>query len=161
MTTTKKVLICSGAALVLGGAAYYKYAKDNLDFKSNGVSITGITAGRAEIGIGFLVSSKIGIGFTITDIAFDIYSGGVIIGSGKLPAPVYISGNSSVPIQVNVTLDLGQVENLLGHALSSLITGGNGLTSYIQGNAKVVINAALLSFFTVNIPFSENYQLSL
>lgn len=160
--SAKRILIYAGAGLAIGSAGYYIYAKSNIDFKPNGITVAGLpNNGILSLGVQFLVTSRLPVDITVTSLAFNVISAGNIVAVGQLNSALLIPKNTQLPIQINVDIDTNKLATSFAAGLISSLTGGSGLTANIQGNCDVVVNVPFINLFTIGIPFSENYALSL
>jgi LEA14-like dessication related protein len=155
---TKYIVLGSLAVIVAGGVSYYKYAQNQLNFSIAGGSVGDVSNGVAQGTFTFKISNGTGIGFTLKALNLNIYVNNVFCGTVQQVAALSIPASGYSILPVTVTLDMSKLEYSAITDVLSLITGG-GLAFLFQGYCTASVNLPLLSYFNINMPVNEPYQL--
>ena len=155
---TKDIIIGGVVAAVIGGVAYYKYAQNQLDFSISGGSVSNVDSDVAQGNFTFKITNGTGIGFTLKALNLNIYINNVFVGTVQQTSALLIPANGYAILSVSVTLDVSKLESSVVSSLLSLITG-SGISALFQGYCTAQVNLPLLSFFNINMPVNEPYQL--
>jgi hypothetical protein len=162
MNAGKIALITSAIALpIVGGIAYYQYAKNSIDFRFNGIDLPpGNLSTILHVKIQFQIHSTLGFPFTIESSTFNIFNGMDMLGSATQSQPLRVPNKGTVIYEANAVID----PSILGHSVFDYVLGaiggGSAGTNFlVKGIAKVKLDIPVLKIFAINIPVDENYSL--
>lgn len=161
MNAGKALLVGSAIALPLvGGIAYYQYAKNSIDFKFNGVDFPNSDIDNIlHIKIKFDIHSTLGFGFTIIDSTFNIFNGLDLLGQATQTVPLTVPNKQTVVYEANAVINASVLGNSVFDFILGALHGSHDTNFLVKGIARVKLDLPVLSFFLVNIPVDENYSL--
>lgn len=161
MNSGKAFLIASAIALpVVGGIAYYQYAKNSITFQFIGIDFPGGNdlSNIMHINVKFAIHSDLGFSFTILQSQFNIFSGMNMLGTAMQTAPVKVGNRETVIMEANAIIDASVLGNSVFDFLLGAVSGAKDSSYMVRGEAKVKLNIPIISAFDVTIPVDEDYK---
>ncbi len=156
---TGKILLLGGViALPIAGYSYYKYAQANLTVDVGNASIDSFSDTTINATLDLVISSKAGIKFSITELTFNIYVNGTVVGSVRQSQVFEVPGNGSITVPVKAVIDLSIITTSIFDFIKAAT--GTGLVAQIDGTATAKVNLPMLNLLNINVPISEQLKLS-
>ena len=158
-----KYFFIAGAVAALAAVIYYQYAKNNFTVSYGGMQVNNISADytQVDLTLTFNLKSQEGVQANVTGIQFNIYSNGVLVGTGTQAQPIAVPGNGTVvPLIINTTVNLTSALCSVVSSLTGMLTGGSGLSIQIQGAVQAGVALPIISYFSLNYPFNITDHIS-
>lgn len=161
MNAGKIALISTAVALpIVGGIAYYQYAKNSIEFRFNGMDFPNSNLSNIlHIKISFEIHSTLGFPFTIESSTFNIFNGLDLLGSATQTVPLMVPNKATVVYEANAVINASVLGNSVFDYVLGAVSGSRGSNFLVKGIAKVKLDIPVLKIFAINIPVDENYSL--